>query len=112
MKKLTLEEVKKNPDIKKFLEKSDRYLGRLGFTEHGSRHAGITANNAKTILLKLGYAEEGAELAAIAGYLHDIGSVVNRKDHAQSSAMIAFTLLYGKMPTENLKRILEGDISI
>lgn len=106
MKKPTLKEVKQNPDVKKFLDKTDRYLEKLGFTEHGSRHANITANIAKNILLRLGYAKEGAELAAIAGYLHDIGSVVNRKDHAQSSAMIAFTLLYKKMPTEDLIRVL------
>lgn len=106
MKKLTQKEIKKNPDVKKFLEKADRYLGKLGYTEHGSRHAEITAKNSKNILLQLGYAKEGAELAAIAGYLHDIGSVVNRENHAQSSAMIVFTLLYGKTPTQDLIRIL------
>lgn len=106
MKKLTLEIIRKNPDVKKFLEKADRYLEKIGYTEHGSRHAWITANTAKNILLKLGYAKEGAELAAIAGYLHDIGSVVNRKDHAQSSAMITFSLFYKKMPTDDLIRII------
>lgn len=106
MEKLTLQNIKENQDVKKFLAKADRYLEKLGFTEHGSRHAEITAKNAKNILLQLDYAEEGAELAAIAGYLHDIGSVVNREHHAQSSAMIVFTLFYGKMPTEDLIRIL------
>lgn len=106
MKKLTLEEIKKNPDVKKFLEKSDRYLEQLGYTEHGSRHAYLTASTAKNILLKLGYSKEGAELAAVAGYLHDIGSVINRENHAQSSAVITLTLLYGKMPTEDLIRVL------
>lgn len=104
--KITLNEIKKNPDVKKFLNKADKYLGMLGYTEHGSRHAEIVARDAKKILLELNYAKEGAELAAIAGYLHDIGSVVNRKDHAQSSATITFTLLYRKMPTEDLIRIL------
>ncbi len=106
MKKLTLEDVKKNPDVKKFLEKTDRYLEKIGYTEHGSRHAWIVANTAKNILLKLGYSKEGAELAAVAGYLHDIGSVVNRKDHSQSSALIVFTLFHGKMPTEDLIRVI------
>jgi len=106
MKKLKLNDIKNNPDVQIFLEKTDRYLEKLGFTEHGSRHANLVANNAKEILLRLGYAEEGAELAAIAGYLHDIGSVVNRKDHAQSSAMIALNLFYNKMPTEDLIRVM------
>ncbi len=106
MKKLKLSDIKRNSDVKKFLEKSDRYLGKIGYTEHGSRHAGIVSRNAKKILLDLGYAEEGAELAAIAGYLHDIGSTINRENHAQSSAMITFNLFYGKMPTEDLIRVI------
>jgi len=106
MKKLTFEDIRKNPDVRKFLEKADKYLEKLGYTEHGSRHAWIVANTAKNILLQLGYSKEGAELSAIAGYLHDIGSVVNRKDHSQSSAIIVFTLLYQKMPTEDLIRVI------
>ena len=92
--------------INQFILKSDRYLEKIGFTEHGSRHANITAKNAKDILLQLGYAQDGAELAAIAGYLHDIGSVINRKDHAQSSAMLVFSILYKKMPIQKLIRVL------
>lgn len=106
MKKITFESIRKDPDVKSFLEKTDKYLEKLGYTEHGSRHAWIVANTAKNILLKLRYSKEGAELAAIAGYLHDIGCVVNRKDHAQSSAMIVFPLLYKRMPTEKLIRVL------
>lgn len=106
MKKLTFEIIRKNPDVNTFLKKADRYLEKIGYTEHGSRHAWIVANTAKNILLKLGYSKEGEELAAIAGYLHDIGSVVNRKDHAQSSAIIVFTLLHGKMPIKDLIRVI------
>lgn len=106
MKKLTFEEIRKNPDVKIFLEKVDKYLETLGYTEHGSRHAWIVSNTAKNILLQLGYSKEGAELASIAGYLHDIGCVVNRKDHSQSSAIIVFNLLHGKMPTDDLIRVI------
>lgn len=65
----------------------------LGFTEHSFTHVGKVSKTAKDILLKLGYPERDAELAEIAGYLHDIGNIVNRTDHAQSGAIMAFRIL-------------------
>ena len=45
------------------------------------------------ILTTLGYEQRTCELAEIAAYMHDIGNVINRIDHAQSGALMAFSLL-------------------
>ena len=65
----------------------------MGYTEHSFAHVGRVANWAQEILLKLGYSERDAELARIAGYMHDMGNIINRQDHAQNSALMAFQLL-------------------
>jgi metal-dependent HD superfamily phosphatase/phosphodiesterase len=65
----------------------------IGYTEHGHRHAGIVATIARNTLLNLGHDEHEAELAAVAGYLHDIGCVVNRVGHVEAGALISYDLL-------------------
>jgi putative nucleotidyltransferase with HDIG domain len=61
----------------------------LGYTEHGQRHAGLVGNIAENTLERLGYSQRDHELANIAGYLHDIGNVIHRENHAQSGALMA-----------------------
>lgn len=102
MKKITLEEVKNHPQVEAFLKKADEHMKAIGYTEHGFRHANITAKAAYEVLDKLGYTKRMAELANIAGYLHDIGNVTGRYDHGQVSAMIAKDILIdlGMSPTE------------
>ena len=90
---ITIEEVKADKAIHTYIEKEDEALIALGFTEHSFTHVGKVSKTAKNILLKLGYPERDAELAEIAGYLHDIGNIVNRTDHAQSGAIMAFRIL-------------------
>ncbi len=65
----------------------------MGYTEHGTRHARLVAKNSRRILIQLGYEERVAELSAIAGYLHDIGNVVNREAHERTSAVLARSIL-------------------
>ena len=89
----TLEQVENNPKVIIYLQKADEYMGAIGYTEHGKRHAHITAKIAKDILTKLSYPKRETELAAIAAYLHDIGNLVNRSDHGQTSALIACNIL-------------------
>ena len=91
--KITYEDVLKNEDIKTYIRKADESLIALGYTEHSFPHVMKVANLASEILLTLGYSEREAELARIAGYLHDIGNVVNRVEHAQSGAVMAFRIL-------------------
>lgn len=90
---ITIEGVKADKAIHTYIEKEDEALIALGFTEHSFTHVGKVSKTAKDILLKLGYPERDAELAEIAGYLHDIGNIVNRTDHAQSGAIMAFRIL-------------------
>ena len=90
---ITLEQVKKSEEITSYIRKADESLSALGFTEHSFAHVGLVSAQASAILKTLGYDDRTCELAAIAGWLHDIGNVVNRIDHAQSGAMMAFRIL-------------------
>jgi metal-dependent HD superfamily phosphatase/phosphodiesterase len=91
--KITFQDVKNNEAIKTYIQKADESLIALGYTEHSFAHVTKVAETAADILLTCGYSEREAELARIAGYLHDIGNVINRVDHAQSGAVMAFRIL-------------------
>lgn len=90
---ITLDQVRKNDKVKIYLEKANEQMDALGYTEHGFRHAGIVASMAKYIPTSLGLEPRLGELAAISGYLHDLGNVVNRKDHGELSAILAYDIL-------------------
>lgn len=90
---ISYETVKNDASIRAYIEKADQSLIALGFTEHSFAHVGLVAENAARILTALNANEKDIENARIAGYLHDIGNVVNRIDHAQSGAIMAFRLL-------------------
>ena len=90
---ITFESVREHPRVKVFVRKADEALAEIGYTEHGERHVGLVAHIAYNTLKRLGYPEREAELAAIAGYLHDIGNAVNRNQHAQTGAVMAMQIL-------------------
>ncbi|MCL6447320.1 MAG: HD domain-containing protein [Armatimonadetes bacterium] len=90
---VTLQDVKKNPIIDSFICKGNEYLGVMGFTEHSYRHLNLVSTIACNILRELGHPEREAELAAIAGYLHDIGNVISRNEHGISGASLCFPIL-------------------
>ena len=90
---LTYEEITKSEAIKTYIIRADESLGALGYTEHSFAHVMHVAEMAGYILETLGYDERTVELAKIAGYLHDIGNLVNRKDHSQSGAVMAWSIL-------------------
>ena len=90
---LTLRDIRREPRVRVYITKANEQMAAIGYTEHGHRHAGIVATIARSILLQLGYGERKAELAAIAGYMHDIGCVVNRQGHVEAGAIISFHLL-------------------
>ena len=90
---LTYEEIRKSEAIKIYITRADESLGVLGFTEHSFSHVVHVAETAGYILTTLGYDPRTAELAKIAGYLHDIGNLVNRKEHSQSGAIMAWSIL-------------------
>lgn len=90
---LTYEEVTSSEAIKTYIVRADESLGALGFTEHSFAHVIHVAQMAGYILETMGYDARTVELAKIAGYLHDIGNLVNRKDHSQSGAVMAWSIL-------------------
>lgn len=90
---ITFEDIKKNEKIKAFIKEAYNSLKAIGYTEHGFAHVGLVADRAGYVLKELGYSDRDVELVKIASYMHDIGNIVNRHDHAQSGAIIAFRLL-------------------
>ena len=90
---LTFEEITKNEAIKTYITRADESLLALGYTEHSFSHVLHVARTAGYILETLGYDARTVEIAKIAGYLHDIGNLVNRQDHSQSGAVMAWSIL-------------------
>lgn len=91
--KITYDMIRQHPAVRTYIQKADESLIAIGYTEHSFAHVTRVAEVAASLLQELGYSEREVELARIAGYLHDIGNVVNRVDHAQSGAIMAFRLL-------------------
>lgn len=90
---ITPQEIKQDEQIKIYIAKADETLAALGYTEHSFAHVTRAAHFAQKLLSELGYPDRMCELAWIAGYMHDIGNVINRADHAQSGAIMAFRIL-------------------
>ena len=90
---LTYQEVKNNAEIRNYIKRADESLDALGFTEHSFAHVGRVAETAGYLLEELGYPERDVEMVKVAGWLHDIGNLINRVDHSQSGAVMAFRIL-------------------
>ena len=90
---ITLKDVRHDSRVRTYITRANEQMQAIGYTEHGHRHAGIVSTIARSILTNLGRDERDAELAAIAGYLHDMGCVVNRIGHVEAGALIAYTIL-------------------
>lgn len=90
---LTYEAVSNSKTIRTYITRADESLSALGFTEHSFSHVIHVAKTAGYIMQTMGYDERTIELSKIAGYLHDIGNLVNRKDHSQSGAVMAWSIL-------------------
>lgn len=87
------EEIRKNEEILGFIRKGNENLAVLGFTDHSEAHTGLVAHRAAYILNELGYSEHDQELAKIAGFMHDIGNTINRKNHAEYGGLLADSIL-------------------
>jgi len=104
---ITLEDVKKNEELKQLILSSQKQLNALGYTEHSTRHISIVSQRAGEVLKTLDYPEDRIELAKIAGYMHDIGNCINRVDHAHTGALLAYELLKDMgMDTESRTEIM------
>jgi metal-dependent HD superfamily phosphatase/phosphodiesterase len=104
---ITWQKVRKDPEVKALLRMADSSMEVQGYTEHGERHARRIGKEASRILKELGFSEREVTLAAISGYLHDIGNVINREAQAQSGALLAHGILIRmEMPPEDIAEVL------
>lgn len=102
-----LDQVAGHKVIQTYIALADQFTGRLGYTEHGVRHANLVGHIAFNILDRLGYDRHEAELAAVAGYLHDVGNVISRQNHPQTSALLAMPVLTELgMATEDIGMVI------
>ena len=104
---MTYEEIKNNEAINTYIRCADESLTALGYTEHSFAHVTVVAETAGYILETLGYDAHVVELGKIAGYMHDLGNLVNRIDHSQSGAVMAFRILDKlQMPPKDIATIV------
>lgn len=104
---VTFEEIKNNEEINTYIRMADESLKVLGYTEHGKAHIGTVVARASYVLTALNYPEREIELVKIAGYMHDIGNLVNRAGHSQSGAIMAFRILDNLgMPPSEISKIV------
>ncbi len=104
---MTYEQIRRSDAVRVYIQQADASLEALGYTEHSFPHVTKVAETAGWILESLGYPARTVELAKIAGYLHDIGNIVNRVDHSQSGAVLAFRILDGmNFPPEEIAQIV------
>jgi metal-dependent HD superfamily phosphatase/phosphodiesterase len=92
-KMVTIEQVRRDPEVIALIQHANESLRALGYTEHGQRHAGLVGHIAENILNRLGYDLRTCQLASIAGYLHDLGNCIHRENHAQSGSLLAWGIL-------------------
>lgn len=90
---MTYSDIKNNEEVKELLRKGNEDLGVLGYTDHSEAHCAMVAQRAAFVLKKFGYSEQEQELAKIAGFMHDIGNAINRKNHAEYGAILANEIL-------------------
>ena len=104
---ITLADVQALPEMQIYIQKEDDCLKTIGYTEHCFQHVTTVLTRAASILDMLDYPARTVELARIAGYMHDIGNIVNRHDHAHTSAIMAFQILRGMgMPPEEIADVI------
>ncbi len=106
---ISYEELRRDEAISTYIRHADETLAALGYTEHSFAHVTHVAETAASILTQLGHNEKTVELARIAGYLHDIGNLVNRVGHSQSGAIMVFRMLeHRSMEPEDIALIVSA----
>jgi len=103
---ITLEELQKEAPISTFIASADRVMEGIGYTEHGFRHANLTARIAFNVLSRLGFDERTTVLGSAAGYLHDIGNMVARENHAQTGAILLYDVFKDRMRPTDLALVM------
>jgi metal-dependent HD superfamily phosphatase/phosphodiesterase len=105
---VTLEEIQQEPSVNTFIASADKVMEGLGYTEHGYRHANLTARIAYNVMTRLGNEGRMAELSAIAGYLHDVGNMVARENHAQVGALLVYDVFKDRFQSKDLALVMSA----
>lgn len=106
---VTVEQLKQDHEVSVYLTSSTRYLSEIGYTEHGKRHAALVSQLAGNVLREMNFPERECELAAIAGYLHDIANLINRYNHGGAGAIMAYQILTRlRMPPEEIALVISA----
>ena len=103
---ITLDDVQHNEELSSFIAAADRVMEALGYTEHGFRHANLTARIAYNVLTRVGFEEHTANLGCVAGYLHDVGNMVSREMHGQTGAVLVYDALKARVSGADLAAIV------
>ena len=103
---INLEGVRADEDLSLYIASADRVMEGLGYTEHGFRHANLVARIGYQVLHRLGHDERSAELASLAGYLHDVGNMLTRDAHGQTGALLVYNVLKDRMPGPELATVV------
>jgi metal-dependent HD superfamily phosphatase/phosphodiesterase len=103
---VTLEDVQANKELSLYISSADRVMEAIGFTEHGFRHANLVASIAYQVMHRLEYTDREANLACVAGYLHDVGNALARDAHGQTGALLVHHALRDQVPGADLMPIL------
>ena len=105
---ITLELVQEDPELSSFISAADRVMEGLGYTEHGFRHANLTARIAYNLLTRAGFDEHTANLACVSGYLHDVGNMISRYAHGQTGGVLVYQALRDRVPSADLAQIVSA----
>jgi metal-dependent HD superfamily phosphatase/phosphodiesterase len=103
---VTLGDIQADPQLSLYIASADRVMDAMGYTEHGFRHAHLVGKIAYQVLRRLGFSQREAELARVAGYLHDMGNALTRDGHGQSGAMLAYQVLKDRADGVDLMTIM------
>lgn len=104
---ITLKQIQQNESIQALVHAGNRYLAAMGYTDHGPRHLGYVSHTARSILEQLEYSDRECELAAIAGWVHDVGNSVNRHEHGPNGAVMLFPILReAGMPVQDVVEVI------
>ncbi len=104
----TLETVQQDPELSTFISAADRVMEGLGYTEHGFRHATLTARIAYNVLSRTGFDERTAHIASVAGYLHDVGNMLTRDSHPQTGGLLVYHALRDRVPAADLAPVVSA----
>lgn len=107
-KKITFNDVRKNPYILEFINKSSRALGFYNYTDHGVDHLNLVAQRCREISEKISFSKKNQELCAIAGFCHDMGNFIDRKNHEHWGALLFQTVFQDKMPPKDMVIIMQA----